>query len=731
MTAPLDSIRVVEVNLGLSDVGAGAAISLPGSLLRDLGADITRVEHVQRSTLDAGVEFREVWNRDKSVVQVDDNTAVAVVTALAEEADVLLVAGTIDESLGAVAMTALNPRLVYGRIAPSENAAGIVEDYELLVHARAGVLTQINAHDKGRPAFGDLTIGSVGAGLSLTAGVLALLYEREGTGVGGAVESSLYEGVQALLPMIIGRVENHSPTTRLLWEQQGPAEALCYRCADGGYIQLWFGAKGAYEAFLDHMGDPPSEKGYNSDLASGEMVTRGARWAAKFATQPREYWLADLAGHDFRAEPAYWPGELLGDEQVRANGLALTQGGRTVLGSALRVIARGGASSGAPRKPENLLSGVRVLDLSAYLAGPVAPLVLAQFGADVVKVEPPTGDIHRSMEPMFAAGQRGKRAFALDLKSPEAPTVLNALFAWADVVHHNARVGLAERLGYSEQTARTANPEVVYSFASGFGEDGPKATLPLNDQLMQALAGIEAAQGGDGASPTYLVWGAVDVTGGWLAAIGILGGLLARRRVGGGQKVESSLLGAALTLKSGAYLRGDVSVAGPVLDATQTGYGAAYRIYRCADAAWLALAVGDAAAWQRLRELVPGLPAVVPALRIEHGDGTQPAELVLEAAFATKPAAEWVAALRAADIPVEPVLDVDRTRFAEGFVTDAVNLARGGVATHQWGDRGRVDQPSFPPRFADHPMLGARPRLDSTIPKLGEHTDQMRAELDI
>jgi crotonobetainyl-CoA:carnitine CoA-transferase CaiB-like acyl-CoA transferase len=727
---PLGGLRVVEVNLGLSDVGAGAAIGLPGSLLRDLGADVTRVEYARRSTLDTGVEFRGIWNRDKSVVQVDDNTAVPVIIALAEEADVLLIAGALDPRLNFDALTQLNPRLVYARIATSENADGPIEDYELLVHARAGVLTQINAHEKGRPAFGDLTIGSAGAGLSLTSGVLALLYEREGTGVGGAVESSLYEGVQALLPMIIGRVENHSPTTRLLWEQQGPAEALCYRCADGGYIQLWFGAKGAYEAFLEHIGDPPSEKGYNSDLASGEMVIRGARWAAKFATQPREYWLADLAGHDFRAEPAYWPGELLGDEQVRAIGLSIDEGGRTVLGSPVRVLSRGGSAASASAASQ-LLSGVHVLDLSAYLAGPVAPLVLAEFGADVLKVEPPTGDIHRAMEPMFAAGQRGKRAFALDLKSTEAPTVLSALFAWADVVHHNARVGLAERLGYDESTVRTSNPDAVYSFASGFGETGPKALLPTNDQLMQALAGIEAAQGGDGESPTYLVWGAVDVTGGWLAAIGILGGLIARRRVGGGQKVESSLLGAALTLKSGAYLRGSTVAAGPVLDGAQTGYGAAYRIYRGSDDAWLALAVPDAATWMRLGDVIAGLPAVPPALRLEHGVGSQPEELVLEAAFASKPAAEWVVTLRGRGVLAELVKQTDRTGFAEGFVTDAVNVARGGVATHQWGDRGRVDQPSFPPRFADHPTFGARPRLDSTIPTLGEHTEQVREALGL
>ncbi len=161
------------------------------------------------------------------------------------------------------------------------------------------------------------------------------------------------------------------------------------------------------------------------------------------------------------------------------------------------------------------------------------------------------------MEPIFAAGQRGKRALAVDLKSADASAVLSRLFGWADVVHHNSRVGLAERLGYDEATVRAVNPDVVYSFASGFGEHGPRALLPANDQLMQALAGIEAAQGGAGQPPTFLVWGAVDTTGGWVSACGILATPYARRRGGGGQSVASSLLGAAMTLKSGAFLAGD------------------------------------------------------------------------------------------------------------------------------------------------------------------------------
>lgn len=754
--APLQGLRAVEVSLGISAVGAGMGTSLPGTLLQDLGADVTRVRSDRRSTLDHGVEFERVWDRGKEVVEVDaddPDRAAAAIAALARDADVLLLAGGEDlverRGLGYRDLARSNPGLVVARIRPSYNALGPMPDLELLVHARAGLLTQIRGHRPG-PVFGDLAVASAGAGLSAAVGALACLYEREVTGLGGWAETSLYDGLQAILPMIIGTVQRHSPSTTLLWDGQGPGEALVYQCADGEYVQLWFGAKGAYEAFLEHMGDPPSEGGYNADMISGAMVERGRRWAAAFATRDREWWIKDLAGHNFRCEPAWRPGEALRDPHLRETGLSVDHqdpelGPITVLGPVIRVRPAGDAGRAArdAGRPEvsqvpagrRLLDGVRVLDLSAYLAGPVAPLVLAELGADVVKVEPPAGDVHRAMEPMFAAGQRGKRSVAVDLKSPDAPAVLERLFRWSDVVHHNARVGLAERLGYDEATVRAVNPDVIYSFASGFGDHGPRALLPANDQLMQALSGVEAGQGGAGQPPTFLVWGAIDVTGGWLAACGILAGLCARRRQGGreggrggGQSVATSLLGAALTLKSGAFLTADRVAGGPVLDSGQTGYGAAYRIYQGGDGAWFALAVPDGRAWDRLREVVraDGLPASPPPLRTDPG-GAQPEEALLAELFLARDAAAWVADLRAAGVPVEPVGEPGRSEFAAGFVDDPVNRQLGRVVSYRWGDRGRVDQPCFPPRIGPAP----RPRARAGIPGLGEHTAQVLESLGL
>ena len=744
--APLEGLRVVEVSLGISAVGAGLAGSLPGMLLRDLGAEVTHVQSEHRSTLDAGVEFARVWDRGKEIVVVGDADparAAQTIAGIARDADVALLAGGEERlergGLHYRGLARLNPRLVVARIRPSHNALGTVKDLELLVHARSGLLTQVRGHRPG-PAFCDLAVASAGAALSAAVGALACLYQREVTGRGSWVETSLYDGIQAILPNIIGRVEHHSPSTALMWKNQGPAEKLSYRCADGEYVQLWFGAKGAYEAFLEHMGDPPSEKGYFADVVGGAIAARDERWAATFATRDRDWWLKDLAGQKFRCEPVLRPGEALRDPHVVAVGLSVThqdpeRRAMTALGPVVRV-SRGVPGGRPPGQAESvgdggprpvpgdpfLLDGVRILDLSAYLAGPVTTRILAELGADVVKVEPPAGDVHRSIEPMFAAGQRGKRALALDLKAPGAPAVLERLFRWSDVVHHNSRVGLAERLGYDEATVRAANPDVIYSFASGFGEHGPRALLPANDQLMQALSGVEAAQGGEGQPPGYQPWGAIDVTSGWIAACGVLAALYARRRHGGGQSVAASLLGAALTLKSGAFLAGDRLVSGPALDAGQTGYGAAYRIYAGRDGAWFALAVPDAEAWDSLRAVVrqDGLPAAPPPLRTGER-GPQPEEALLEAAFRAKDAAAWVAELCAGGVPAEPVVEADRSEFAAAFLDDPVNCQLGRVVSHHWGDLGRIDQPCFPPRLGPAP----RPPVRAGVPGLGEHTAEV------
>jgi crotonobetainyl-CoA:carnitine CoA-transferase CaiB-like acyl-CoA transferase len=154
------------------------------------------------------------------------------------------------------------------------------------------------------------------------------------------------------------------------------------------------------------------------------------------------------------------------------------------------------------------------------VAGLLAAQVLADLGADVIKVEPPEGEAMRAAAYAVAACQRGKRSLALDIGAPQVRPVVERLLAAADVVLHNFRVGVAERLGIGEETVARLNPDAVYCHATAFGDSGPRAAFPATDALMQAVTGFERAVGGAGNEPTAATWIPIDVTGGWVAAAG-------------------------------------------------------------------------------------------------------------------------------------------------------------------------------------------------------------------
>jgi crotonobetainyl-CoA:carnitine CoA-transferase CaiB-like acyl-CoA transferase len=369
-----------------------------------------------------------------------------------------------------------------------------------------------------------------------------------------------------------------------------------------------------------------------------------------------------------------------------------------------------------------------VLDFSMFVAGPLAGEVLADMGAEVVKVEPLQGEAMRGAAYAMAACQRGKRSLAIDLNAPEAGPVVERLLRWADVVLHNFRVGVSERLGIDEATVAGLNPGAVYCHASAFGTSGPRARFPGNDALMQALTGFERAVGGAGNDPIAATWIPIDMSGGWVAASGILAALFVRATSGLGQQVAASLLGAGMLLQSGVYLRDGEVIRGPELDGAQTGYGPGYRIYRGADGQWFALVVPDAAAWDRLRR-VPGLGAVPAGYRpVRNRPGDTSAlevEAILEEAFAAEPAAHWRSELRAADLPVEPVEEMDRDRFRQGILDDPVNRQLGRVVAYEVADWGHFEQ--IGPLIRCGPEPAGRPQL--ILPGIGEHSYDVLLDL--
>ncbi len=562
-----------------------------------------------------------------------------------------------------------------------------------------------------------------GAAFVLAASALALLRRRALTGAGGWAETSLYDGMLATLGCMIGRSERAAPKIESYWAEGSFFPHFLYRCQDGELLQIWFGGKGMYAKVIEVLGDEPSVEGYYAEQMSGLLNARAERWHEVFATAPREAWIDRLRAAGVACEPILGPGEALAEPHLAEVGLAVEADGDVVLGQPIQVAPLRPASAPVPAAGPRLLEGVRVVDFSAFVAGPLAAEVLADLGAEVIKVEPPAGEAMRAAAYAIAACQRGKRSLALDITDPAARPVVDRLLRTADVVLHNFRVGVAERLGIDAESLAEVNPGAIHCHASAFGGRGPRAAYPGNDALMQAVTGFERAIGGEGNDPTAATWIPIDMSGGWLAAIGILAGLCARVTGGRGQRVETSLLGAGMLLHGGVFLRDGKVVRGPALDRDQMGYGPGYRLYRCGGRTWLAVVIPTPSAWQRLREL-PGAGVLPAAYAPLERNG---AEAVLEGVLATRPAGEWAAILRPLGVLAEVVEDIDRDAFRRRILDDPVNRELGRAVTYETADWGTFEQ--IGPLLRCGPDVGGGPGL--YLPGVGEHTRSVLADLGI
>ena len=397
-TLPAAGLQVVEVAVGVTDLGLGLAGGVPGMVLADLGARVTRVVGTAPSPLDAEVPWGRAWHRDKRIVTTDDPDEIG---GLLRAADVALVYGperlVEGRGLGWRDLRAAAPGLVYVRCRPSRTASGAVDDYGLLVEARSGFCTQLAGHRPG-PIFVDVRAPGAGAALLMTTSVFALLRRRALGGDGGWAETSLYDGMLATLGCMIGRSERAAPEVEGYWEKGSTFPNFLYRCADGELLQVWFGGKGMYAKLLEVLGDEPSREGYYTDQATGALRERAARWGSTFATRPRDDWIARLREVGVAAEPVFGPGEALADPHVAEVGLAAARSDLghddVVLATPMSVrplvddpptgpeaadsrreagIEAGSEAGARPATAggSDLLAGLRVLDFSAFVAGPL------------------------------------------------------------------------------------------------------------------------------------------------------------------------------------------------------------------------------------------------------------------------------------------------------------------------------------------------------------------------
>jgi crotonobetainyl-CoA:carnitine CoA-transferase CaiB-like acyl-CoA transferase len=354
------------------------------------------------------------------------------------------------------------------------------------------------------------------------------------------------------------------------------------------------------------------------------------------------------------------------------------------------------------------LGGIRVVDLTSYIAGSYAATMLADLGADVVKVESPEGDSFREL-PGFFAWNRGKRSIALNLKVPEGRAVVERLARDADVVMENMRPGVADRLGVGETALRALNPKLIYASTTAFGSTGPYADRPGFDPIFQGLAGLMALQG-FGGPPQYLRVALVDYYAAALTAQAVLAALFVRERTGVGQKVETSLLHAVTALQAGNFV--DYPGKQSVFRDNPT-----YRLYAAGDGGWLFLACGNQSFWVKLCQAL-GLEDLAHdarfaswMLRLDNREVLLP---ILEARFKSRPRDEWLETLRTHDIPAGPVHTIDE--FRRHPLTRHHGMAR----EYDHPEVGRLTLPGSSLLFSATPTQDAGPP-----PTLGQHTDDV------
>ena len=627
---PCEGLRVLDLGQGYG--------ALPGMILADYGADVVKVEPPAGECGRAAPAFLQ-WNRGKRslVLDLTKEGERAELHRLVSASDVFIHnfrprtarrLGVADGQLRSLA-----PHLVHAAIS-GFGAAGKYSEakgYEGIVAATCGQFAIQNGYRDG-PIYDAVPKCSFGASMLALIGVLAALEAREVTGRGQSVESSLvranfvysYTGIEAEraeVSPLLAQVQGRDPHNVM------PGYRIA-RCADGTWIQSGSAAGRTFENMMraleiDEYFDNPNLR----EARLLELIDQA------YAKAPLDVWKRVLDEHDAAYGTFLTTQEFMDYPQVRHNSHVVafhdpTVGPTEQIGPLVRFHGTAWRpSNAAPRLGEhggevladndwrpaarvapptaNLdapLAGLTIIDLSMFAAAPGGPGLLADLGARVIKVEPPSGDPLGGNaiggNELFFRVNRGKERICLDLKTADGQGVLHRLVKKADVVVHNFRPGVPERLGVDFATLRQVNDRIVYVYAASFGSDGPDAHRPAFDAVISALAGGEVLQAGQGNPPQQRQTTDHSALLGVGAAI--LLGLRECRRTGAAQHLETTMLVSAAYLFSDDFLRYDGKPARRQPDSGQHGLSALYRLYRVRHGNWVFLAAERPQEWDRL-----------------------------------------------------------------------------------------------------------------------------------
>ena len=572
----------------------------------------------------------------------------------------------------------------------------------------------------------------------------------------------MYQGSVAIRAPMMPIADNLSTLQVNNSQPQGGLPAYrMYPCADGKWIHIgcltrefWDKLAVALELF-DLATQPQfaaAPTGWNNDQdreLAIELIGQRLR------EQPRSHWLTALEAGDVPAAPVLTTQEYMDLPQVRQSGLVV-EVNDPVLGKMEQVglvlgfsetpgKVRGPAPllgqhtgddpealfqsqtgpkdpNGASNLPKHALDGIRVLDLSSFIAGPLGPMALSDLGADVIKVEPVTGEGGRTLPFLLLGGNRGKRSIAIDMKAPQSKQVLTRLLASCDVVVHNMRVGVAERLGIDYGAVRRLRPGVIYVHSTAYGATGPDSLKPGFDPLFQSMSGITARQGAGAGHPVFLRTPVCDDTNGMLLAVAVLMALYHRDRTGQGQKIDMSLLNTGGFANSGHFIRYPGLTERPLADEGLHGLSAINRLYQTSHG-WVLLACLQPKEWELLKT---GLGGHWPGSNYQFDEASvmHPwnEELCRELAqeFSQRRAEDWEELLVPAGVPCVKVAESN----LEGFYVNP-----------QAHEMNMVDHQDHP-EYINLRQVGVQLRLSQTgpafkpaAPLLGQHNLEILKEL--
>ncbi|HKT99312.1 MAG TPA: CoA transferase [Paraburkholderia sp.] len=374
------------------------------------------------------------------------------------------------------------------------------------------------------------------------------------------------------------------------------------------------------------------------------------------------------------------------------------------------------------------LAGVKVIELAHIMSGPVCGMMLADMGAEVIKVEKmPGGDDCRRFAPILASGEsasfmmvnRGKRGIALDLKTEGGRAVLRRLLASADVVTENYRRGTMEKLGMGYETLKADNPGLIYCAISGYGRSGPYADKGGFDLIAQGMSGLMSMTGEPGQAPIKAGSPVTDINAGILAALGICAAYAGRQRTGRGQMVDTSLFEAGLQQMYWAFANyfADGTVLEKAGSANPTS--APYQAFETRDG-WINVGAANQSNYERLVAVL-ALPGLADDARFATNAGRLEHRAVLAeilgARLRERTTAEWLAAFDEIGLPCGPVLSVPEAASHEQAI------ARGMIVETEHPVSGRVTGIGLPVHFSEGPATHARP-----APLYGEHTVEVLRE---